>query len=48
MVFRPPFRKKGRESQAASWYDDGALHEHTYKIRLCDLINVFLIVCFAF
>lgn len=48
MAFLPPFRKKGRESRAALGYDDGALHEHTYKIRLCDLISVFLIVCFAF
>lgn len=48
MTFLPLFHKKGRESQAVSWYDDGALHEHTYKIRLCDLISVFLIVCFAF
>lgn len=48
MTFLPPFRKKGENCGLFQEYDDGALHEHTYKIRLCDLISVFLIVCFAF
>lgn len=48
MTFLPPFRKKGENCGLFQEYDDGALHEHAYTIRLCDLIRVFLIVCFAF
>ena len=48
MTFLPPFGKKGENRRLFLKYDDEAWHEPTYKIGCCDLISVFLIVCFAF
>ena len=43
-----PSVRRGENRGLFLTYDDGAWHEPTYTIRLCDLIRVFLIVCFAF